>query len=282
MRIGPCPFAIPLSILVRCLAVLLCSAFLAGPAQSQDEVPPAPVIKPGTSKERVQADISTREIAIQSNFTGIEILIFGSIDFSDARMPSQGRYDVIALVRGPDEEIVVRRKVRVAGIWVNGPRMTYPDAPSFYAVLSSRPVRAFASNETLNELGIGLSALDFGRDAEDSPQEQRSESALIRLMEEDGLYTEDDSGVVFIGRSLFRATVALPVNVATGRYRVEVYLFRDGHLASKTKGSLEVNKVGIEALIHNLAFYHPFLYGIIGVAIAVLAGLMGWFAFRRD
>jgi uncharacterized protein (TIGR02186 family) len=264
------------------LSAFLSLALLAGSAQAQEAAPPAPALKPGTSQERVQADISTREVAIQSNFSGVEILIFGSIDFSDARMPSQSKYDVIALVRGPTDSITVRRKTRVAGIWVNGRSATYRDAPSFYAVLSTRPIRAIASNETLTELGIGLSELDFGRDTAGSPQEQSFESALIRLMEEKNLYTEDDSGVVFIGRSLFRATVALPANVPTGRYRVEVYLFRDGDLASKTKGSLEVNKAGMEARIYNLAFHQPFLYGVLGIMIAVLAGLAGWFAFRKD
>ena len=38
----------------------------------------------------------------------------------------------------------------------------------------------------------------------------------------------------------------------------------------------------IEALIYTLAFQHPFLYGLIGVLSAMLAGLVGWFAFRRD
>ncbi|MEZ5874346.1 MAG: TIGR02186 family protein [Hyphomicrobiales bacterium] len=48
--------------------------------------PPEP---PAESQEQVQSDISTREIAIQSNFTGVEILIFGSVDFSDARTPER-------------------------------------------------------------------------------------------------------------------------------------------------------------------------------------------------
>ncbi|ODS00067.1 hypothetical protein AUC68_02780 [Methyloceanibacter methanicus] len=262
--------------------LLLFVMLLGGAARAQAPVPPAPVVKPGTSQEKVQADISTRQITIQSNFTGIEILIFGSVDFSDARMPASGTYDVIAVVRGPNDSVVVRKKTRVAGLWINGPGKTYTDIPSFYAVLSSRPIRAIASDDTLRELGIGLSALDFSRDTAGSPQEQSFKSALIRLMEERNLYTVNDSGVVFIGRSLFRGTVALPVNLSTGLYLVDVYLFRDGDLASRTNGSLEVTKAGMEATIYNLAFHKPFLYGLLGIAIAVLAGLMGWFAFRRD
>jgi uncharacterized protein (TIGR02186 family) len=258
------------------LLLLLCTE-----ARAQHAVP-IPDVKPGTSQEKVQSDISTREIAIQSNFTGIEILIFGSIDFSDSRTPGEGQYDVIAVVRGPSEPIVIRKKERVAGIWVNGPGKTYGDVPGFYAVLSTRPIRAIASDARLKELGIGLSELDFGRYTKGDPEEQSFRTAMVRLKEERNLFQADDSGVRFIGRSLFRGTVSLPVNVPTGRYTVDVYLFRDGELASKSLGSLEVTKAGIEAWIFKLAFQHPFLYGLLGVLIAVLSGLVGWFAFRRD
>ena len=263
------------------LALLLTAPFCAQAPAQPGVTPPLPAEKP-ESKGTVQSDISTREIAIESNFTGIEILIFGSIDFSDARTPGGGTYDVIAVVRGPDEPIVVRKKQRVAGIWVNGPGKTYENVPGFYAVLSSRPFRAIASDETLKELGIGLSELDLGRYTHNDTQEQVFRTAMIRLMEERGLFQEDDDGVTFIGRSLFRATVALPVNVPTGRYLVDVYLFRDGEMASESQGTLEVTKAGIEAFLYALAFQHPFVYGLLGVVIAVFMGLIGWYAFRRE
>jgi len=257
-------------------ATLLALSWTPGIAQDA----PAQEEKPETP-EQVQSDISTREIAIQSNFTGIEILIFGSIDFSDAKTPSDGKYDVIAVVRGPNDPIVVRKKERVAGIWVNGPGKDYGNVPGFYAVLSSRPFRAITSDETLRTLGIGLSDLDFGRHMQGAPEEQAYRSAMIRLMKQKNLFQEYDGGVHFIGRSLFRANVALPVNVPTGRYSVAVYLFRDGVVASKSQSSLEVTKAGVEALLYRLAFDHPFLYGVLGVFIAVMCGLAGWAAFRR-
>jgi uncharacterized protein (TIGR02186 family) len=250
------------------------------PAFAQKAAPPAE--EAPVSQETVQSDISTREIAIQSNFTGIEILIFGSVDFSDSRTPGEGAYDVIAVVRGPNEPIVVRRKERIAGIWVNGPGKTYGNVPGFYAVLSSRPLRAIASDETLKDLGIGLSDLDFGRYTKGDPEEQAYRSAMIRLKEKKKLFQEHDDAVTFIGRSLFRATVALPVNVPIGRYAVDVYLFRDGVVASKSQSSLEVSKAGIEAVLYALAFKHPLLYGLLGVVLAMMMGLVGWYAFRRD
>jgi uncharacterized protein (TIGR02186 family) len=261
------------------LAPILLALFVT-PALAQKKAP-AEEEEPA-SQGTVQSDISTRQISIQSNFTGVEILIFGSIDFSDSRTPGEGTYDVISVVRGPNEPIVVRKKERVAGILVNGPAKTYGEVPGFYAVLSSRPIRAIASDKTLKGLGIGLSDLDFGRHIADTPEEQAFRSAMIRLKEKRNLFQENDDGVKFIGRSLFRANVALPVNVSTGLYTVDVYLFRDGAVVSKSQGSLQVTKAGIEALIYKLAFNHPFIYGLLGVALAVMMGLAGWYAFRRD
>jgi uncharacterized protein (TIGR02186 family) len=262
--------------IIRLTAILLAVSLTPALAQKT-----APAEDPA-SQEQVQSDVSTREIAIQSNFTGVEILIFGSVDFSDSRTPGEGTYDVIAVVRGPDEPIVVRKKERVAGIWVNGPGKNYGDVPGFYAVLSTRPVRAIASDEALRELGIGLIDLDFGRGTTNSTPEQAYRSAMIRLKKEKQLFQEHDDGVTFIGQSLFRGTVALPVNVPTGRYTVDVYLFRDGEVASNSQGPLMVTKAGIEEILYDLAFKYPFIYGLLGVIIAVMCGLAGWFAFRRD
>ena len=75
---------------LRLAAILL--ALWCMPAQADD---PAP-------QETIQSDISTREISIQSNFTGIEILIFGSVDFSHTPAPDEGGYDVITVIRGPE------------------------------------------------------------------------------------------------------------------------------------------------------------------------------------
>lgn len=234
------------------------------------------------SEEQIQADISTREVSIKSNFTGMEILIFGSVESTVAPGPGKGDYDVIVVVRSPSVPMVARRKERVMGVWVNGASKTYPTVPGFYAVLSSRPFRAIASDETLKELGIGLSNIDLGRRTSGDPEEQSFRTALIRLKQNELLFQEHDDGVSFIGRSLFRATVDLPVNVPIGRYFTDIYLFRDGMLLNKNESSLKVNKVGLERVIYGLAFTHPFLYGLLAVLLAVACGLLGWVVFRRD
>ena len=63
--------------------------------------------------EGVVADLSSHLIAITTGFTGASVVLFGATD---------GRGDVIVVVRGPEREMTVWRKSRVAGIWVNAER----------------------------------------------------------------------------------------------------------------------------------------------------------------
>ena len=230
--------------------------------------------------EQVQSDISTREISIQSNFTGIEIVLFGAVDFSRAPSADEGPYDVIMTIHGPNRPIVVRKKERIAGLWMNGPSKTFPSVPGFYAVLASRPFRAITSDQTLQKLGIGFSNLDFGKSA-DGEAADSFRANLIRLQTENLLFQESDDAVSFLGRSLFRGSIDLPVNVPIGRYTTQVFLFRDGKLLSQSQSSLQVHKVGFERVVYMLAFRYPLAYGLLAVLMAVSAGLLAYTIFRR-
>ena len=232
--------------------------------------------------EQVQSDISTREISIQPNFTGVEIVLFGSVDFSRAPSLDEGPYDVIMTVRGPNRPIVVRKKERIAGVWMNGPSKTFPAVPGFYAVLASRPFRAVAPKATLQKLGIGFSNLDFGKATDGETADDGFRANLIRLQQEHGLFQESDDAVSFLGRSLFRGSIQLPVNVPIGRYTTQVFLFRDGKLLSQSQSSLQVHKVGFERVVYMLAFRYPLAYGLLAVLMATSAGLLAYFAFRRQ
>src|SRR5271154_4365655 len=81
--------------------------------------------------EGLVADLTSHLIAITTGFTGASVVLFGAID---------GPGDVIVAVRGPEREMTVRRKTRVAGIWVNTQQVTFANLPSFYAVAASRPM----------------------------------------------------------------------------------------------------------------------------------------------
>jgi hypothetical protein len=68
-------------------------------------------------------DVSQRNIEIAYSFTGAELLLFGAILYPGGRGPAAARpTDIVVVVKGPTQSILVREKEKVAGIWVNAQR----------------------------------------------------------------------------------------------------------------------------------------------------------------
>jgi len=229
--------------------------------------------------EAVALDTSTREISIAPDFDGAEITVFGAVDNSKQATKTAGYYDIIIVIRGPAETIVTRRKEPVFGIWINRGSREFDRVPSFYGILSNRPISEVADKETLNRFDIEFDSTPL--DATRLPPDMY-EVALVRLKERQGMYVKDPGSVVFLSRSLFRATLNLPAQVLEGTYTAQIYLFHAGKLLSWDTSLLEVRKTGIERYLHTLASNQPWTYGILSVAVAVLAGFLGWSLFRRS
>jgi uncharacterized protein (TIGR02186 family) len=229
--------------------------------------------------EAVEVDMSAHEIAIKSDFTGAEIVVFGAVDASKQPAAASGYYDVIMVIRGPAQSVVTRKKERVAGIWVNGPSETF-NVASFYAVLSTRPLDEIASAQTLRRYGIAFNPKRQNGDA--IPPPDAFEEALVRLKGQQALHVEKPFAVAFLGRSLFRGNVKLPTQVEEGRYTAQVYLLQGGKLLGRDDVSLTVQKEGIERILYTLAYQRPWLYGIVSVLLAAACGLLGWTLFSRS
>jgi uncharacterized protein (TIGR02186 family) len=229
--------------------------------------------------ESVELDTSAREIAIEPDFNGADIVIFGSVDNSKQETSASGYYDVIVVIRGPAETVVTRRKERMAGIWINGDSRTFTKVPSFYGVLSTRLITDIADADTMRRFDIEFDPTPLVET--DTPPDD-FEKALVRLKNKQGMYVKAPFAVVFMSRSLFRATLKLPAQVLEGTYTAQIYLFHAGKLLSWDKSLLEVKKTGIERYLYTLASDDPWIYGILAVAVAVASGLIGWTLFSRS
>jgi uncharacterized protein (TIGR02186 family) len=239
-----------------------------------------------TAPERVEADVSTRTIAITSGYSGAEILVFGAIENSRQPSAESGFYDVAVVIEGAPEPLMVRKKGRVAGLWVNTATFNFNSVPSYYAVASTRPLEEFADALLLEENGLGLEAVRMSA-AADSAVRVSSEDlisykdAVRRLKQSADLFKRDDYGVIFTGRSLFRATIALPATVPVGPLTARVFLFHEGKLLSKYQARVVLEREGIERWLYAFAFERPYLYGIVAVLLALATGLIASAAFRR-
>ena len=107
-------------------------------------------------------------------------------------------------------------------------------------------------------------------------------AALVRLMRDQGLYSEEPSAVTFLTPTLFRASILLPAQVPIGSYKVDVKLFADGNLIAHTDSAFEIVKVGFEQFVVEAARDHGLLYGLATAMMALLTGWIASVAFRRD
>ena len=105
-----------------------------------------------SSPDPLVTDLSAHLIAITSNFTGTELLLFGSTEEPG---------DIVVVVRGPPHAMRVRLKSRFAGIWINRRSQQFDTVPAYYATTSSRPLQQIASPGLLTRLQIGADNLRF-------------------------------------------------------------------------------------------------------------------------
>jgi uncharacterized protein (TIGR02186 family) len=222
--------------------------------------------------EALVADLTSHLIAITTGFTGASVVLFGATD---------GPGDVIVAVRGPEREMTVRRKSRVAGIWVNTQQVTFVNLPSFYAVAASRPIDDILSPAAAAFYRLGIANLKLAASTPaPSVVVDAFRTALERTQQEAGLYVERMGKVDFLGERLFRTTITFPSNVPTGTYLVEVFLVRDKDIVSGQTTPLVVSRVGVDAAVFEFSTRQPGFYGAIAVLTAVVAGWLASLPFR--
>jgi uncharacterized protein (TIGR02186 family) len=220
----------------------------------------------------IVADLSSHLIAITGGFSGTSVVLFGATD---------GPGDIIAVVRGPEREMRVWRKGKVAGVWINAESVTYTNVPSFYAVAASRPLDEVLSPEAAALYRIGAANLKLeSKPPATGERVQRFAKALVEEQQRAGLIGTQTGKVAFLGERLFRATFAFPANVPTGSYLIEVFLVRNRDVVGAQTTPLRVEKVGIDAEVSDFARREAALYGAIAVLTAVVAGWLSSLPFR--
>ena len=245
---------------------------------------PARAQAPGDVASDLPAAVVQEQITVSSDYRGSFITVFG------VNPDRRGRGDIVVVVRGPTAPATVMRKRRVLGLWVNTSPVRFSEAPSFFAVLSNRPLRQIASPQSIWRYRLDpaasaqlASAVPAGAD----PSAYRA--ALVRLRRAQGLYQDYTrasaarrGGLTMYQGGLFRAEVRLPANAPIAQYYADTYLFRDGRLISSQRNPIGIERVGVERRIHDLATNASLLYGVITVLLALAAGWVASVLFRRS
>lgn len=222
-------------------------------------------------------DVSQRAIDIAYSFTGAELLLFGAILYPGGRLPAGERpADIVVVVKGPTQSILLREKEKVAGIWVNAASARYRSAPSFYAVASARPVEQLVDERTRAIYELGLGSLQLSPTSSAPPEVQaRFGRGLVDLKRRAGLYVEQTGAVQVTDGVLYRARVTIPARVPVGRFTAETFLIRDGRVLAAAVRDIDIRKSGFERFVARAAERAEVIYGLVAVALSVS---LGWFA----
>lgn len=235
--------------------------------------------------ERLVVSLSNSNVAVTSNFVGETLVLFGTIEPDKGKALRSG-YDLVVTVSGPPQSLRTRRKERMVGIWVNVDSREFVSVPSYLTVMSNRPVETIATPERLRRLQVGLAntilTQHIGPDFADTVANDPFRTAFVRLKQQQGLYRQSRDGVSFLTPTVFRSSIPVPANVATGIYTIDVKLFAQGEMLARTSTPLEVIKTGFEQYVADAAQNEGFLYGLTTTAMALMIGWLATVVFRRD
>ncbi len=230
--------------------------------------------------EEVVLGLSQDKVSITTRFNGSEILIFGAVK-RESPIRTDAPLEVIITVAGPSQAVMVRRKAKRFGIWINTDAVEIDRAPSFYAVATTGPFDRVLSNveDLRHKISIDRAIRSVGAPATVSDAGSFTE-AVIRIRREADLYQHLIGQVALDQQTLFRTAIQMPANLTEGDYATRILLTRNGKIVSEYETKIDVRKVGLERWLFSLSREQPMLYGLMSLAIAIAAGWGASSAFR--
>lgn len=235
----------------------------------------------GAAPIRLITDISQRRIDIVYTFRGAELLVFGAIQYPTGGVPDEPP-GLAIVVRGPAQPITLRKKARVAGIWINTKSVRFESAPGFYSVSTSAPIHTLVDERTAAIYEIGVDNLQLSPASGNSPKEtEEFERGLIDLRRRKGLFAEHEGRVGVSQNVLYQARIAIPSAVPVGDYMAEIFLIRRGKVIAHSETPITIDKSGFERWVYVFSQKFSLLYGLVAVWLALVAGWLAGLVVRR-
>ncbi len=236
--------------------------------------------------EKVEADVSTRTIAVTSGFTGTEIIVFGAVDNSRQEAAEAGYYDIVIAIEGASTPLAVRKKSkhrrtldqhRHGHVRGRAELLCHRFDAAGRGDRRRAHSRAECHRPAVRTNGSGCKNGRVARAGNAQGLQGRDREAQA----EGGAVREER-----LCRGLHRAQLVPQFDrsareCAVGQLSARVYLFRQGEIISTYSTRVKLEREGVERLLHRFATHHPLWYGLFTVAVAMLAGLVGSWLFPR-
>ncbi len=189
---------------------------------------------------------------------------------------------VMIVLRGVSKDEVFNKKDRVGPIWINVDKVHVTGPPSLFLRFSSEDVHTFLDRQTID--AYALDELSIRNRMRIRTEHGLRDPEALRLIgdhyldlkKRDGSYRRiaDRVRMADIGNGEERYTLEIgwPKLATPGSYQVEVYACRDNRIVGQSGTTLQLVEVGFPAFMANAAREHAYLYGILAVILAVIAG----------
>lgn len=228
-----------------------------------------------------RADVMRLELAegrvdITTGFNGTSVVLFGTMDTSA---------DIVVTLKGPERTMIVRRKGKFLGTWMNRDSIEFRRVPSYYDYAVTMDNAELAAYPALLEEGqIGVDNLGLYPEDEDESEQMIDvfRDSLISQMQRKGFYPIKAHSPQILSPGFFKVVFELPPGVPTGIYTVEGLLVKDGKVTARESKTLQVGQVGFNARVYTFGEEHSFFYGIFAILMALISGWAAFTFLRRD
>ena len=223
------------------------------------------------AKERLRTELAYDHVDITTGFTGASVTLFGV---------KNGGGEVVSVLLGPKDDVVVRKKSRVLGAWLNRSSLKFTQAPLYYDFAVQDGVSASVLDS--HEIGVRAQSLQPSHSGHDEAFLKTYREAYIAHKQAQGLYAKEPSEVQVMGDGFFKIVFNMPADVPIGDYDVKTYILEDARVVAQHNNKLKIAQVGFSSNIYKFAHQQSFFYALICVALAFFAGWLSNKILRKD
>ncbi len=177
---------------------------------------------------------------------------------------------------------------RLIFLWIGGEKYQVSNIPKMYKLASSQPLNRLFENKKQWKQDFGYDTIKKEWDIDlKSEKDFTGENLdqifteLIKWKERKGLYEIDEGGIQLKEDGQFLYSFNIPSSVEEGSYSVTVYAIDESEIAGVGRASFIIEQTGIPMFFSYLSAQHPVLYGTTAVILALLAGIVVSYIFKR-
>ncbi len=211
--------------------------------------------------------IASNHIDVTVGFDGSSVELFG--DRRDKKA-------VVAIViEGPEKNVTIWKKAKIMGTWVNFHYVKFTKIPTYYNYAISADNISKPLAKAMMQNAIGHDAL-FNKVNDDKNKSRDDiivfQDALLQKNYDLGVFFEKSAEINFINDNFFHVSFKIPPSAPTGDYKIHSFLIKNGNVVNHITSDLKVEQVGLNAFIYKSAQSYSFIYALICIFIALLAG----------